>query len=199
MPADMDYKKRSRNRFVAFISFVAAGGMLGAAFAAVPLYEVFCQVTGYGGTPQTAAAPPSNVLNRQIEIRFNSDVDKALRWRVDPMQDSISVKVGESALAMYRAKNLSPNIITGTAAFNVTPAKAGPYFTKIECFCFTEQKLGAGATVDMPVSFFVDPAIGEDPNLNDVTTITLSYAFFHTETLSTHTARVGNVSNDING
>ena len=108
--ADMDCKKRSRNRFVAVISFVAAGGMLGAAFAAVPLYEVFCQVTGYGGTTQTAAAPPSNVLNRHIEIRFNSDVDKALRWRVDPMQDSIRVKVGESALAMYRAKNLSPNI-----------------------------------------------------------------------------------------
>ena len=172
---------KSRNRMLAGISFAGAAAMVGAAFAAVPLYEVFCQVTGYGGATQIASNLPSQTLDRTIMIRFNADVDRKLPWVVNPVQDSINVKVGENRLAFYRAKNLSQKPITGTAAFNVTPAKAGLYFSKIDCFCFTEQKLKAGAIVDMPVSFFVDPEIAKDPNLTDVTTITLSYSFFQSE------------------
>lgn len=170
-----------RNRRLALISFTAAAGMVGASYAAVPLYEIFCQVTGYGGTTQVAEAAPAKVLNRKMTIRFNADVGKAMPWRFAPAQDRVDVKVGEQGLAFYRAKNVSGRTITGTATFNVTPAKAGQYFNKVACFCFTEQELKAGAEVDMPVTFFVDPDIANDPNLNEVTTITLSYTFFETE------------------
>ena len=170
-----------RNLRLALVSFSVAAGMVGAAYAAVPLYEVFCQVTGFGGTTQTAEAAPAVTLDRKITVRFNADVGKALPWRFAPAQDWVKLKIGEQALAFYRAKNLSGRTITGTAAFNVTPAKVGQYFNKIACFCFTEQELKAGAEVDMPVTFFIDPAIADDPNLNEVTTITLSYTFFETE------------------
>ena len=170
-----------RNLRLALVSFSVAAGMVGAAYAAVPLYEVFCQVTGFGGTTQTAEAAPAVTLDRKITVRFNADVGKALPWRFAPAQDRVELKIGEQALAFYRAKNLSGRTITGTAAFNVTPAKVGQYFNKIACFCFTEQELKAGAEVDMPVTFFIDPAIADDPNLNEVTTITLSYTFFETE------------------
>jgi len=138
-------------------------------------------VTGFGGTTQTAEAAPAVTLDRKITVRFNADVGKALPWRFAPAQDRVELKIGEQVLAFYRAKNLSGRTITGTAAFNVTPAKVGQYFNKIACFCFTEQELKAGAEVDMPVTFFIDPAIADDPNLNEVTTITLSYTFFETE------------------
>jgi len=170
-----------RNLRLALVSFSVAAGMVGAAYAAVPLYEVFCQVTGFGGTTQTAEAAPAVTLDRKITVRFNADVGKALPWRFAPAQDRVELKIGEQVLAFYRAKNLSGRTITGTAAFNVTPAKVGQYFNKIACFCFTEQELKAGAEVDMPVTFFIDPAIADDPNLNEVTTITLSYTFFETE------------------
>lgn len=170
-----------RNLRLVLVSFSVAAGMVGAAYAAVPLYEVFCQVTGFGGTTQTAEAAPAVTLDRKITVRFNADVGKALPWRFAPAQDRVELKIGEQVLAFYRAKNLSGRTITGTAAFNVTPAKVGQYFNKIACFCFTEQELKAGAEVDMPVTFFIDPAIADDPNLNEVTTITLSYTFFETE------------------
>jgi len=170
-----------RNRRLALISFTVAAGMVGASFAAVPLYEVFCQVTGYGGTTQVAEAAPGEVLDRKMTVRFNADVGKEMPWRFVPAQDRVDIKVGEQALAFYRAKNISGRTMTGTATFNVTPAKAGQYFNKVECFCFTEQELKAGAKIDMPVTFFIDPDIANDPNLNEVTTITLSYTFFETE------------------
>ena len=189
----------SRNRRLALISFGAAACMVGASFAAVPLYEVFCRVTGYGGTTQTAEAAPEDILSRKMTIRFNADVDKALPWKFAPVQDKVEIRVGEHALAFYRAKNTSDRAIVGTASFNVTPAKAGQYFNKIECFCFTEQKLAAGGEVDMPVSFFVDPAIADDPNLNDVTTITLSYTFFQTDADPDRTARAEDASTNNDG
>jgi cytochrome c oxidase assembly protein subunit 11 len=170
-----------RNWRLALISFTVAAGMVGASFAAVPLYEVFCQVTGYGGTTQVAEAAPGEVLDRKMTVRFNADVGKEMPWRFVPAQDRVDIKVGEQALAFYRAKNISGRTMTGTATFNVTPAKAGQYFNKVECFCFTEQELKAGAEIDMPVTFFIDPDIANDPNLNEVTTITLSYTFFETE------------------
>ena len=183
-----------RNRRLALISFIGAAGMVGASYAAVPLYEIFCQVTGYGGTTQTAEVAPDKILDRKMTIRFNADVDRKLPWKFAAVQDRVEVRVGENALAFYRARNTSDRAVVGTATFNVTPLKAGQYFNKIECFCFTEQRLEAGGEVDMPVSFFVDPAIADDPNLNDVTEITLSYTFFQTEADPDRTARAADAS-----
>jgi len=183
-----------RNRRLALISFIGAAGMVGASYAAVPLYEIFCQVTGYGGTTQTAEVAPDKILDRKMTIRFNADVDRKLPWKFAAVQDRVEVRVGENALAFYRARNTSDRAVVGTATFNVTPLKAGQYFNKIECFCFTEQRLEAGSEVDMPVSFFVDPAIADDPNLNDVTEITLSYTFFQTEADPDRTARAADAS-----
>ena len=171
----------ARNRRIAVTAFCFAALMVGAAFAAVPLYRVFCQVTGFGGTPQVAESAPATVLQRRMTVRFNADMGPALPWEFAPVRRKISIRVGEQALAFYRARNLSDRAVTGTATFNVTPLKAGQYFNKIDCFCFTEQTLAPGASADMPVTFFVDPAIADDPNLDDVTTITLSYTFFETE------------------
>ncbi len=154
---------------------VAMGGL---AYASVPLYRWFCQVTGYGGTTQVAAAAPAAAHDRSVTVRFNADVNSRLPWRFQPVERSIRVKLGEEALAFYRARNIGDRPVTGTATFNVTPLKAGPYFAKLDCFCFTEQTLAAGHSVDMPVSFYVDPEMAKDRNLDDVKTITLSYTFF---------------------
>ena len=163
-------------------TFLLLGGlactMVGLAFASVPLYRLFCQVTGYGGTTQVAAAAPAMIGERVITIRFNSDVSRDLPWRFKPEQREIEVRVGEVALAFFAAENLSARPILGTATFNVTPLKAGLYFTKVDCFCFEEQVLQPGERAQLPVSFFVDPEISGDRNLDDVTTITLSYMFF---------------------
>ena len=153
-------------------------GMVGLSFAAVPLYKLFCQATGYGGTTQVAEAAPNVVAARTITVRFNADVDRELGWRFKPMQRSIEVRPGESHLAFYEAANESDGPILGQAAYNVTPQKAGIYFTKVECFCFTEQYLAPGERAEMPVSFFLDPALVNDRNMNDLGTITLSYTFF---------------------
>ncbi len=190
---------KNRNLRLALMSFTVSAGMVGAAYAAVPLYKVFCQVTGYGGTTQIAEKAPANVLDRKMTVRFNADVGKALPWRFAPAQDRVDLKVGEQVRAFYRAKNNSNRTITGTATFNVAPAKAGQYFNKVECFCFTEQELKAGAEVDMPVTFFIDPAIADDPNLNEVTTITLSYTFFETEPDPDRTVRSATGSGKTDG
>ncbi len=167
-----------RIRLTALVAAFAAIGMVGAAYAAVPLYRMFCQVTGFGGTTQVAAAAPAEMGERIITVRFNADTAGAMLWRFRPLQRAVTVRVGEQTLALYEAVNPSWRRIVGTATFNVTPAKAGAYFNKIECFCFTEQALTPGESVDMPVSFFVDPSISDDPNLDDLNTITLSYTFF---------------------
>lgn len=190
---------KNRNRRLALISFSVAACMVGASFAAVPLYEIFCRVTGYGGTTQVAEAAPEKVLDRRMTVRFNADVGKAMPWRFAPTQDRLELKVGEQALAFYRAKNNSNRTITGTATFNVTPSKAGQYFNKVECFCFTEQELKPGGEIDMPVTFFIDPAIADDPNLNEVTTITLSYTFFETDPDPDRTVRTEAGSGNTDG
>ncbi len=153
-------------------------GMIALSFAAVPLYRIFCQVTGFGGTPQVVAAGSVDVLERQVTVRFNADTDRSLGWDFQPVQKSVRLKLGEQALAFYQARNLDDKPLVGTAVFNVTPLKAGQYFNKIECFCFTEQRLEPGQSVDMPVSFYVDPRLNDDPSMSDVTTITLSYTFY---------------------
>ncbi len=152
--------------------------MLGAAYASVPLYRIFCQVTGYGGTTQVADFAPGKVSDRIINVVFDANTAGVLPWKFHPVQRDVDVYVGEETLVFYTATNPSENPITGTATFNVTPAKAGKYFSKIQCFCFQEQTLEPGQSVDMGVAFFVDPAILDDPNLNDVERIVLSYTFF---------------------
>lgn len=154
-------------------------GMVGLSFAAVPLYDMFCRVTGFGGTTQTADAAPEAVGERMIAVRFNSDVSNDVPWRFKPSQLEVKLHVGEVGLAFYTATNQSTETILGSATFNVTPLKAGIYFTKVDCFCFEEQVLRPGETAELPVTFFVDPDIVNDRNLDDVTTITLSYTFFN--------------------
>jgi len=159
-----------------------AAGMVGLSFASVPLYQLFCQVTGYGGTPKIGAAATAKVSNRTITIRFDANTNRDIPWRFKPVANKMVVRLGEPNLAYYRARNKSDENVTGTAMFNVTPFKASPYFSKIDCFCFTEQTLKAGESVDMPVQFFVDPAIYEDPNTKSIKEITLSYTFYRAET-----------------
>lgn len=169
---------RRRNARTGVVLTGIVAGMIGLSFASVPLYRLFCQVTGYGGTTQVAEAAPGAVAERVIKVRFNADTAPGLPWTFKPVQREIALKIGESGLAYYRARNLADQAVTGTSTFNVTPLKAGQYFSKVQCFCFTEQRLEAGQELDMAVSFFVDPEILSDRNLDDVKTITLSYTFF---------------------
>ncbi len=155
--------------------------MVGLTAAAVPLYDLFCRVTGYGGTTQVSAQAPADVLEQTIEIRFNADVSPELGWNFAPVERAIPVKLGENRLAFYTASNTTDRPLVGTATFNVTPHQAGPYFSKIACFCFEEQALLPGESVEMPVSFYVDPAILDDPAAAYLQSITLSYTFFLAE------------------
>lgn len=156
-------------------------GMLGMSYAAVPLYDLFCRVTGYGGTTQVATQAPDTVLERSVVVRFDADVAKEFEWDFTPVEPRVAVQVGESGLAFYRAVNTSDEPVVGMSVFNVTPQKAAVYFNKVQCFCFEEQVLAAGESVEMPVSFFVDPDFVDDPQMDDVSTITLSYTFFAVE------------------
>jgi cytochrome c oxidase assembly protein subunit 11 len=173
--------QRRRNGVVAMAMAGIVAGMVGLAFAAVPLYDVFCRVTGFGGTTQTATELPDMVSDRVITVRFNADVARDMPWRFEPAQREMSLRVGEAGLAYYRAENKADTRVTGHASFNVTPLKAGIYFSKVACFCFTEQSLTPGQSVDMPVQFFIDPEILDDPNMDDVRTVTLSYVFFRSD------------------
>jgi cytochrome c oxidase assembly protein subunit 11 len=155
-----------------------AVAMVSLSFAAVPFYSWFCQVTGFGGTTSVAAAASDTVLEREIKVRFDASKDPALAWEFTPAQTEMTVKIGENALAFYEAYNPTSRPIAGQAAYNVAPDQAGGYFTKIECFCFTEQVLQPGERVLMPVSFFVDPTIMDNPDAADIAEITLSYTFF---------------------
>lgn len=155
-------------------------GMTGLAFASVPLYRIFCQVTGFNGTPLRAASAPGAATG-EIGVRFDANVNRALPWRFEPVQRTVKIVPGERVQIAYRATNLVARATTGTATFNVTPALAGQYFSKIECFCFSEQTLNGGESVDMPVVFFVDPKLRDDPAIKDLDEITLSYTFYPVE------------------
>ncbi len=170
--------RQGRHRWVGIACAVIAVGMLGMAYAAVPLYRMFCQVTGFAGTPQVAIAPSSSVIDKVITMRFDSNVSPELNWTFKPKDLSVDLKIGENGLATYVATNNSSETVTGTATYNVTPEVAGAYFNKIECFCFTEQTLKPGQSVEMPVSYFIDPAIVKDRDARHLTQITLSYTFF---------------------
>jgi cytochrome c oxidase assembly protein subunit 11 len=142
---------------------------------------MFCQVTGYGGQPQRADKAPGEVLDRTIRVRFDGNVDHALPWTFAPVQQTMDVKIGETALAFFKATNQTSAPVSGTAIFNVAPELASRYFTKIECFCFKQQTLAGGQTVEMPVTFFVDPKIVEDEDTRNISEITLSYTFYRAD------------------
>jgi len=153
-------------------------GMLGLAYASVPLYKLFCQVTGYGGTTQRADAAPSEIRTETVSVKFDANTAASLGWSFHAEQQSMTVRIGEQNMAHYRAVNTSDRPLTGSAVFNVTPVSAGAYFNKIQCFCFTEQTLQPGESVDMPVVFFVDPTVLDDPDTRAIKEITLSYTFY---------------------
>lgn len=172
---------QGRNRLVAFACVGMVAGMVGLAYAAVPLYQLFCQVTGYGGTTQVAAGQSATTLDETVTIRFDANVANGLNWAFSPAQAPMTVRIGETRIAKYSAQNRGSRITVGTAVYNVTPQWAGGYFFKIDCFCFTEQQLAAGERVDMPVEFYVDPEIVDDPSFSGLSAITLSYTFFPEE------------------
>ena len=170
-------------RFTVFLVVSIIIGMVSLSYAAVPLYDLFCRTTGFGGTPVAKKDDVNgvNIESINIKVQFNSDVARGLEWKFLPVERQKTVKTGNNTLVFYKAKNLSNNKITGVATFNVTPLKVGKYFSKIECFCFEEQTLESGEEVEMPVSFYIDPEIAIDPNTQEVKTITLSYTFFNTD------------------
>ena len=166
-----------RKTLFACIGLVAS--MTGLAFASAPLYSIFCQLTGYGGTTQVASAPPEEgAIERAITIRFDSNVAPGLPWTFEAETPSISIRIGQTATVFYKITNTGADETVGVAAFNVQPDLSGSYFNKLECFCFTDMRLKPGETVEVPVVFFVDPAIVKERDLDNLDTITLSYTFF---------------------
>ena len=169
-----------RNGRTAALMGLIAVAMVGLAYASVPLYRLFCQVTGFGGTPMRASEVEASLrpTGKIIQVRFDANTNSALPWSFEPEEHVQRVAIGARDMAFYNAKNLSDKPVTGTATFNVTPAQAGQYFSKIQCFCFTEQTLKPGEEMRMPVVFFVDPRILDDPDASDISEITLSYTFY---------------------
>ncbi|PPR27867.1 MAG: Cytochrome c oxidase assembly protein CtaG [Alphaproteobacteria bacterium MarineAlpha9_Bin2] len=175
--------KFKQNNSTAFFVVLVVFVMVGLSFASVPLYDLFCRTTGFGGTPVIKKNVNESKLSEELTIKvlFNADTAQGLEWNFSPVQREMIVKLGETTLAFYEAKNYSENPVTGFATFNVLPLKIGKYFSKIDCFCFEEQTLSGGEKVEMPVSFYIDPKIAEDPNTIEIRTITLSYTFFVNE------------------
>lgn len=176
-----DNGKQSRHGVVALALAGLVATMLGLAFASVPLYRLFCQATGYGGVPRRADRARNEILDRTIRIRFDANVDRSLPWTFLPDQRVMDVKIGDTALAFFKATNNTDAAVTGRAVFNVAPELAGRYFTKIECFCFKQQTLAAHASAEMPVTFFVDPNIVDDEDTKSISEITLSYTFYRSD------------------
>jgi cytochrome c oxidase assembly protein subunit 11 len=168
---------QKRNRRLGVICMAVFAGMVGAAYASVPLYKAFCQATGYDGTVRKAVAAPTEVLGKTLNIRFDANV-RDLPWDFTALQTTQTVKIGETKVAVFRVTNHSDKAITGRAVFNVTPEQAGAYFEKLSCFCFTDQTIQAGQTVEMPVLYFVDPKYAEDPDTKGKGEVTLSYTFY---------------------
>lgn len=176
-PAPVIPNARKNLRVAAAAASVAVA-MVGLAYASVPLYSMFCEVTGFGGTTQRADVAPETATDKFITIRFDANTAGSLGWNFHPVQTVMKVRIGEQNMAHYSATNNTGKVETGSATFNVTPIEAGAYFNKIQCFCFTEQTLKPGESADLPVDFFVDPAILDDPDSKSISEITLSYTFF---------------------
>ena len=176
---DYETKLQTRNaKSLAIIGAIVIS-MAGLAYASAPLYDLFCRVTGFGGTTQVTNQTSDRIVSgHDVKVRFNSHINPELDWSFQPVTDAVTLAPGEQVKAVFRATNLSQNMSVGTATFNVTPQKAGPYFMKMECFCFTEQLLQPGESVDMPVVFYLDPDIASDINTTDIEEVVLSYTFF---------------------
>ena len=178
-PVDHNAKKPlRRDVLVAACCGAVVAGMVGASYASVPLYNWFCKTTGFGGTTQVSERAPEQILGRTVTIRFDSNVSPGLPWRFEPEQNEIQVRIGEVATVHYKVVNEAAREIVGQASYNVSPPTVGAYFDKINCFCFTEQRLKAGETREMAVVFYVDPSIVKDHDQDDLNTITLSYTFY---------------------
>ena len=176
-----DPGKQRTNRVIAGVCVAFFGGMVGMAYAAVPLYEMFCQVTGYGGTTQRVEQYSDKILDRTIKVRFDANVSGGLPWDFKPVEREITLRIGETTQIAYTAENTFGTPTSGRASFNVAPSLAGSYFNKVECFFFTDTELKPGEKLDMPVVFYIDPEIVNQPELKDIHTITLSYTFFPIE------------------
>jgi cytochrome c oxidase assembly protein subunit 11 len=171
-------RKASRDIVVACSAGAFAGLMLGAAYAAVPLYDWFCRTTGFGGTPLVSTTAPAETLERTITVRFDANMAPGLPWKFEPEQNAVKVKIGEVVTAFYTVTNTVARETVGQATYNVTPQQSAPYFNKINCFCFTDQRMAPGEKREMPVVFYIDPAIAKDAEHRSLDTITLSYTFF---------------------
>ena len=171
-----------KNARIAWTLVLVTAGMLGMAYAAVPLYQAFCKATGFAGTPLVAQSDDRPVIARTVKVRFDTNVDPNLAWRFEPVQREVTVHLGEEKLVYFHATNLSQRPIVGAANYNVTPERTAGWFNKIQCFCFTEQLLKPGQSVDMPVIFFVDSDMAKDRAYDDINTITLSYTFHEAKT-----------------
>jgi cytochrome c oxidase assembly protein subunit 11 len=188
-----------KNARIAWTLVLVIAGMLGMAYAAVPLYQAFCKATGFAGTPLVAQSDDRPVIKRTVEVRFDTNVDPNLSWRFEPEQREVKVHLGEEKLVFFKATNLSQRPIVGTATYNVTPERTAGWFNKIQCFCFTEQLLKPGQSVDMPVVFFVDPDMDKDRRYDDINTITLSYTFYEAKTPRAKTLLGGVAANSGKG
>jgi len=166
------------DRRVGILLTMLAFAMIGLAYASVPIYRIFCQKTGYGGTPRIAHHASQTVINKEITVQFSATTHRDIPWKFVPLQNEIKVKIGQNMLAYYRAQNNASVPITGMATYNVSPDKASIYFHKVHCFCFEEQLLKPGESIDMPVYFFLDPEYAKDPLTKDIKVITLAYTFF---------------------
>lgn len=184
-------RKAGRNARLAVVCGLLFTAMVGAAYASVPLYRAFCQLTGYDGTVRRAEIAPDRVLDRKLTIRFDANV-RELPWTFTPNQVSQELKIGDTGLAFYRVTNNGKTPLTGRASYNVIPESAGPYFQKLECFCFTDQTIAPGATVEFPVVYFVDPRFAEDFESRGAQEVTLSYTFFPSVEKKTQAALGGN-------
>lgn len=173
--------KSASNRKTLGVLTLSAVAMLGLGFASKPLYDTFCKITGYGGTTRVAEDNPYTISDRVIRVQFDSNTSKGLEWDFEPEKPYMDVNVGASNLAFYTATNTSDRTIVATSNYNVSPIKSGPYFSKMECFCFTEQTLAPGETAEFPVVFFLDPLLLEDSRMDEIKTVTLSYTFFPIE------------------
>ncbi len=182
LPApEEDKSKFRKNAKVGLICLSLAGAMVGVSYAAVPLYRIFCQITGYGGTTQKAEEYKGKVSEKVFTVSFDSNISRELAWKFKPKQREVKLRLGEKVTAYYMATNIGKDTSTGESTFNVSPQAAGQYFNKIQCFCFTEQTLAAGEKVEMPVLFYIDPEIVNDPLFENISTITLSYTFYPKE------------------
>jgi cytochrome c oxidase assembly protein subunit 11 len=175
------HKRGMSNGTVALACAAFIAGMVGVSYAAVPLYQIFCQVTGYGGTTQRVEQYSDTVLDKTIKVRFDANTASGLPWEFEPEQREVTLKIGETTQVAYRARNKFDRATFGRSSFNVTPQFAGAYFMKVECFCFTDTELAPGEEMDMPVVFYIDPAIVDLPEMKNVNTLTLSYTFYPVE------------------